>query len=595
VNARIGLILIFVVATCGPADPPDLSTPMHEPNPQQLRDAARAFHALRDGYLEWYHEAHPVQASELGIERHDGQWPGMDHVSIQRRIDALLDWEVQLGRIPLRLLRDGDRFDRALIENAVRSDLMDLEEVRLWVADPVQYTDLIARGLWTLVERPGPGVDLEALGARVAGAPAILAAARSNLRSPPRIWTELAIEQTRGLLAWLETDLTGLLAARAVPEPALEPGRMELATALRDHLEWLETRLLPTSTGDYQLGRYLFVRKLLYEEHVNLSVEELTRQNEAAIADYQARLEQVAAEIDATRSARAVVDSLMGLRPDPEELVPLAREAMLVARARSVDADLVSIPDEALPVVRAAPPYSPWELTALRTPGPFQASPGAAFFEVRGVDPEWSDEQRAQHLSYFNAAALPGIAAHETFPGRYVQYLHSHQVESELRRTLLAGRARTLTGGWPLYAVQQLIEGGHVVNDPAVRLSHYRRALQQHARWHAALHLHTMGATVDEVVDRFMEISYLGEFPARREVRLATRDPLYLAPALGRLQIEALRLAYREYLEERRQEFTARGFHDRLLRLGLPPTLATEALMPPPPPEPRAHRQRAWP
>lgn len=591
-NARVVLIVAMAGAACGPPEQPEVPSAMQEASPQALREAAEEFQTLRDGYLEWYFEAHPVRASELGIRPHEGGLTSMDRVSIQRRIDALLDWEAQLSRIPLRLMADGDRFDHALLEYAIRSDLLDLEELRLWVVDPVAYTELIARGLSTVVEHPGPALDTEALEARLAGAGEVLSAARSNLRSPPRIWTELAIDQTRGLLSWVEADLPALLAAQGVTEPAvtaLDLGRSELSAALREHLEWLEATLLPASAGDFRMGQYLFVRKLLYEEHVNLSADELDRQNEAAIADYRTRLEEVAAEIDPARSVGAVVDSVMGLTPAPDSLLPRAREAMLAARAWVAGADLVTVPTDVPPAVRESPSYAPLELTTLRAPGPFHETPEPAYFELRNVDGEWTPRQQQQHLSYFNDAALPGIAAHETFPGRYVQHLHARHVDSDLRKAL---RSRTLAGGWAQYAEQQMFERGYRADDPAVRLSHIRRMLQHHARWYAALHLHALGRPVDEVVERFMAVAYLEEFPARREVIRATRDPLYLAPALGRLQIAELRLAYQEYLEERDEEFTARAFHDRLLQLGLPVALATEALMPAPPEDAGARRDR---
>jgi hypothetical protein len=591
VTARSALILCTILAACGPPDPSERPDPVREVTPQELGEAAQSFQTLRDGFVEWHHEAHPVRASELGIRDHDGRLPGMDRMSIQRRIDALLDWEAQLQRIPIRRMRGGDRFDHALLEYAIRSELLDLEELRLWVVDPVMYTEAITRGLSALVDQPGAPLDVEALASRLVEAPAVLAAARSNLRSPPAIWTELAIEQASGLVWWLERDLPALLRTRDMPEAGwsvLERGRAGLVTALREHVGWLEGTLLRASAGEYRMGQYLFVRKLLYEEHANLSVDELDRQNETAIATYRARLEEVAAEIDPARSVRAVLDSVMRLHPEPETLVARARDAMEDARAWAAASDLVTIPSAAPPAVRESPPHSPRALTALRGSGPYHEPSVGAYFELRNVDPDWTPEQQRQHLSYFHDGALPGIAAHETYPGRYVQRLHSRHIENDLRKTL---QPRTLTGGWPQYAEQRMIQEGYGAEDPVLQLSHIRRTLQAHARWYAALHLHALGRPLDEVVARFMEIAHLDEFPSRREVMGITRDPMHLAPALGRLQIGQLRVAYEAHLEEQGEEFSARSFHDRLLQLGLPVGLATEALIPAPPAEDRPTRR----
>jgi uncharacterized protein (DUF885 family) len=59
-----------------------------------------------------------------------------------------------------------------------------------------------------------------------------------------------------------------------------------------------------------------------------------------------------------------------------------------------------------------------------------------------------------------------------------------------------------------------------------------------------------------------------------------TFNPTYLYYALGRMQILKLREDYKRYLEARGQEFSLRDFHDRFLQLGLPVSLARQALMP---------------
>jgi hypothetical protein len=112
-------------------------------------------------------------------------------------------------------------------------------------------------------------------------------------------------------------------------------------------------------------------------------------------------------------------------------------------------------------------------------------------------------------------------------------------------------------------------------------MAQLRRALLYHARWYAVLQLHaTESSPMDRVVAAFMEIAYQEEFPARREVIRATHEPTYLADALGRMQILELRKDYREHLEEQGASFSLTDFHDRLLELGLPFALATEALIP---------------
>jgi uncharacterized protein DUF885 len=86
--------------------------------------------------------------------------------------------------------------------------------------------------------------------------------------------------------------------------------------------------------------------------------------------------------------------------------------------------------------------------------------------------------------------------------------------------------------------------------------------------------------SVEGAAKRYAEIAYFEPFPALREVQRGTFNPTYLYYALGRMQILKLREDYKRYVEARGQTFSLRDFHDRFLRLGLPVSLARQALMP---------------
>lgn len=581
-KANLALIGALAVSACGPAAAPrDVPPRVPEPTPQAIRDATTAFRSLHEAFLEWYYEADPVRASELGVHTHASTFAPMGRGDIQRRIDALLDWDRQLSRIPLRLMRDGDRFDHAVLEFAIRAELLEVEEIRRWATAPQMYTDMIARGLAVVTEVDYAPADQRAaaLRGRLTAAPEVLAAARANVRTPPRIWTELAITRARFLLEYVEAELPALMAEAGTASAGIEAARAELADALRAHIDWLEGPLLAASTGDFRLGRYFFARLLLYNEHVDVSLNELERLNDSAIADYRAQLEAVAAEIDPARTPAGILDSIADLRPEPDALVGTVRALMLEARDRVLAAELVTIPADRVPAVRESPAYARHEPVSLRAPGPFDAPGTDGYVNITTVDPEWSPERQAGHRAYFNDAVLPALVVHETIPGRYIQRLRQRNAPSDARRVFAT---RGLTGGWGHYAEQMMFDAGFRQGDPVARLGQVQRALERHARWYAAIHLHAQGESLDVVVGRFMEIAHVPEHQARREVLRVTHEPLYFADALGRMQILELRRGIEAAMEDEDEEFTLRQFHDRFLDLGLPLPLATDALLDPP-------------
>jgi uncharacterized protein (DUF885 family) len=211
------------------------------------------------------------------------------------------------------------------------------------------------------------------------------------------------------------------------------------------------------------------------------------------------------------------------------------------------------------------------------TPGPFEQRATEAFYNITNVEPDWTPGQKAQHLTYFNRAGLLGITVHEAIPGHFVQLLYEAQIPTDVRKVFTPA---SLVEGWAHYTEQMLVDEGLGGGDPAVRLGQLRRALQRHARWYASLALHVFGEPVEAVARRYAEIAFFEPFPALREVQRGTFNPTYLYYALGRMQILKLREDYRRYQEARGQPFSLRGFHDHLLRLGLPLTLARQALMP---------------
>ncbi|MGI9189290.1 MAG: DUF885 domain-containing protein, partial [Longimicrobiaceae bacterium] len=341
--------------------------------------------------------------------------------------------------------------------------------------------------------------------------------------------------------------------------------------------EWLERDLLPRADGDFRLGKDVFERKLRYEEFTDLSAERLAEINEEAIRDYQAWVAREAARIDPNRTPREIMDSLTSVHPTAEELLPTARRDLEQAKAFILRNDIVTLPSDRMPVVRETPPYARTGFASMSTPGPFETVATEAYYNITNVDPGWSEEQKEQHLTYFNYPGLLGVTVHETMPGHFVQLLYEQQVPTEVRKVFTPA---SLVEGWAHYAEQMMVDEGLGGDDPGIRLGQLRRALQRHARWDAGLSMHAFGDSVAAAAERFQEIAYFAPFPALRETQRGTYNPTYLYYALGRMQILKLREDYRRHLEARGEEFSLRDFHDRFLRLGLPVPLAREALMP---------------
>jgi hypothetical protein len=287
-------------------------------------------------------------------------------------------------------------------------------------------------------------------------------------------------------------------------------------------------------------------------------------------------MEEVAAELDPDRPVQAILDSLSADGPAADQALESAAALMVGLRDWVAESGVVPLPDGDLPAVRPAPAWdADADIATLEPIGGLDRGP--AFLDLVVPVEGWSEERTRQHLARLATPYLLSAVAHAAYPGRYVQRLYEARVESELRRTFTP---RAFEDGWAHYAEQLVQEAGFRGSDPALRLGQLRRALVRHARWYAALHLHAFDTPVEDVVERFQELTFLEEIPAQREVVRASYDPVYLADALGRLQIVELRRDYSTYLAEQGDTLSLPRFHEELLSLALPLPVAREVLIP---------------
>ncbi|MFP2930170.1 DUF885 domain-containing protein [Pyxidicoccus sp. 3LG] len=581
---RSVVVLLACVSACASrsGSGPESSAAM----PSASSTAADAAYILvAREYLDWYAAANPTRATGLGFHMHDALLPEVSSEALQRKAGALRNWLKRVEQVEKGALTGDAAVDARVLESAIRAELAVLEDERAWERDPGYYVGLISGGLSGLSSREFAPVAerMRSLRSRMARIPAVLEAARVNLKSVPPLWVQHAVRDARGTVAYLRVDLPKALEAQgfaqvAVAErDAFTTAREEAAKQLEDFTTWLEQDLTPRADGDYRLGRERFEKKLALEEHVALSADQLRDINERAIREYKAWVAREAAKVDPSKTPEQVMAALVKDHPRAEELIASAR-AQLVELQRFVrERNILTLPSDRLPVVRETPPYQRLGFASMDTPGPFESKATEAFYNITNVEPGWTPEQQAQHLTYFNRAGLLGITVHEAMPGHFVQLLYGSRIPTDVRKVFTPA---SVVEGWAHYAEQMMVDEGLGNGDPIIRLGQLRRALQRHARWYAALALHVYDEPLEAVAKRYAEIAYFEPFPALREVERGTSNPTYLYYALGRMQILKLRDDYRRHLEARGEKFVLKDFHDRFLQLGLPVSLARGVLIP---------------
>ena len=116
-------------------------------------------------------------------------------------------------------LDETTRGDREMVLGNIRSTLLTLETIRPWEKNPDNYSSTCANAAFVLMERKfaPPDDRLRSLIAREKQMPALLAEARINLKNPPHIYTEIAIEQLPDIISFFEHDVPAGLHRRQRP------------------------------------------------------------------------------------------------------------------------------------------------------------------------------------------------------------------------------------------------------------------------------------------------------------------------------------------------------------------------------------------
>jgi uncharacterized protein (DUF885 family) len=529
---------------------------------------------IGDAYLRGYYAFNPSEATAAGLHEFDAKLEEREVEAVASEARRLRGVLAELARVPEWRLSPESRYDYLVLQSHARAQLLELEDVRMWRRDPNVYTRLVSSGIDNILKRAYAPVEqrLPAVLARERQIPRLLAEARQNLDNPPRLYTETAIAQAAGSVAFFERvvpqmfERAGGSRLDAARRAEFHEANSQAAAAVRSFREWLERDLLPRSNGDFALGAENYRKKLLYEEMVETPLPVLLREGERQLRETQDQMRAVAEEIAPGRGVEAALQLLAREHPTADGLVGEARADLDRIRAFVRSEGIMTPPAQENLSVAETPEYArSLSFASLDAPGSFERVASESYYYVTPADPAWTPQQREEHLGHYNRYGLTITSIHEAYPGHYYQLLKARQSPSRVRSAL--GSAGFVEG-WAHYCEQMMLDEGFGGNNPKLRLAQLDAALLRLCRYVVGLRLHTAGMSYEEAVNFFMREGYQARTNAEREARRGTLDPTYLVYTLGKMEILRLREEWRRQLGD---SFRLGDFHDRLLSYGMPP------------------------
>jgi uncharacterized protein (DUF885 family) len=551
-------------------------------------DTAATLRQLADDYFDQvYFHYYPSNGTLAGFHQYDAQLEDYSSAEVDRETADLERFEHKFAAIPADQLDLTSQGDLDLLLGNIHSTLLSLNTIRLWEKDPDLYSSGISNSAFVLMERTfaSPDDRLRSLVAREKRMPAALDAAHQNLKNPPRVYTEIALEQLPAIVTFFQSDVPAAFkdARNEQLKHEFVQSNTAVIASLQKYQTWLKNEVLPRSEGDFRFGAETFSKKLLYDEMVDTPLPQLLEVGYADLHKNQAEFNRVAREID-PRKPRDVQAELGRDHPAPDHLLQSFRDTFQGLIEFIQARHIVDIPSQVRPILEETPPFMRATTTAsMDTPGPFEKVSTEAYFNVTVPDPHDTPQQIEELMASFNRGTIISTAVHEAYPGHYLQFLWVPQAPSKVRKLL---GASSNDEGWAHYCEQMMLDEGYgqpgtgardARDARMIRLGQLQDALLRDARFVVGIKMHTGQMTFDEAVKFFVDEGYQTHEDGLVEAKRGTTDATYLYYTLGKLQIMKLRA---DLEEKEGAQFSLERFHDDFLKQGFPPIkIVRRALM----------------
>jgi len=583
-------VVALALHACARQSPPPSATPAAASAPARDAAAGSASAALRraeDRYWSDWLAQHPLQATQLGEHRYDGNFPDpagigwmADGLAIeQEALEALtaikpaaLTVDEQIDQAAFRRARSlaaaGYRFPEELLPLDPQDDLLgrllmlgtgqDAQPFRTeadyrtflrrmdgYVAHADHVVNSLRSGVVKGVTYPRPVVE------RAIAALAPFAALRDARQTP--LWQPL-LAFPAGLSVTQRKALTADY--RRTIDQQLLPACRRLHTYLSQ--EYLAQARTTFALSELPSGELWYAQRVSEYTGTTLTPLQVHELGLQEVARWRAEAEQLARLHGHAGDPRAYFEALRA-----DSTAYAADPASLLGRYADVERRVAA----ALPLLFAAAPAQPAELRSVE---PLRRGLAPALeYRPQGL----IAERRARlYVNTGDLAARPTylIAAaylREAVPGRHLQ--QSIAAAQTSRSGLLRfGSLPAHAAGWALYA-QSLGRELGIYNDAYSIAGDVMTQLWMAARVVTDTGLHAKGWSRDQAIAYLRSNSGLTEREIAADVDLSLASPgSVLAPKMGQLQISALRQHAQQRLGAR---FDVRAFHAQLLAAGPAP------------------------
>ncbi|MFL6582897.1 MAG: DUF885 domain-containing protein [Chthoniobacterales bacterium] len=540
------------------------------------------FEKLAKDYIEGLLQTNPEYATQLGDHRFDDRLSDYSDEAVAKELARAKQFRQQLDQFnDLKQLSDANKVDVRLLKDNVDNEIFGLEELRERESDPLLYMESLANSLYLIEAREfAPARQRAAsLRKRMEAMPAVIAQAKQNLKNPPRVHTETAIDQVQGAISLIKEGLNEVLDKAPEAKKELAPVQEKTIAALTDYKNWLQNELLPRSNGDFRIGPDKFRKKLRFALASDMSMEDLMKAARADLEQTQKAIYETALPLykkyfpnfdeatlnDHKKVTQAVLDKLAEQRPNDDTIVNDAKTVLKEATDFVRTKNLVTVPSVPVDVI-VMPEFKRGPAIAYcDSAGPLEKN-GKTFFAVAPTPKDWTPERKDSFFKEYNNYMVRDLTVHEAMPGHYLQLAHSNEFRSPtLVRAIF--QSGTFIEGWAVYAEQFMAENGY--GGPEVKMQQLKMRLRVICNAIIDQSIHAGNMSEQEALDIMIKEGFQTEGEAVGKWKRAR---------LTSSQLSTYFVGVTEHLAMREQakardgaKFDLKKYNDAVISFGSPP------------------------
>jgi hypothetical protein len=562
-----------------------------------------------DRFFASYYAHRPVNATFIGV--HD-----LDHVlpdfSENGCGDAVAEMEGLLreSASPSFSETPWEALDRRLAEGFLKIQLWEYDSRHFHRGNPSLYTGEAVFGVMALFLTDfAPLADrVERAAARLAAVPRLLAQGRENVRRAPLAWTDRAIRECKGALAFLTRGMeilladSGSVALQGRPDkdrsfaggwipgdgepdsplgtPAhgralssLRTAAREAACAFESFQEYLTAEVRRHPSNHYSCGEEAFSLHMREGHFLEQAPEEILTYAQGQLAEAAVRVEEH------PHFTPGDLEGLAAFHPLVDRYYDAYRETWDAVRRRAEERELLTWPEFPIRYVprprwsREAAPYL--YFLSYRSPAAFNRPPVHDYL-VTPIDPTMPREKSDELLRANNDSVIKlNHVIHHGSIGHHVQNWHAFRSPSRVGQVSAVDCAAriamfcggTMAEGWACYATDLMAEAGALT--PLEAYAEMRGRTRMCARTIVDVQLHLGRMTLEEAALFYQEHAGMGRDAAVGE---AVKNSMFPGAAviylLGTDAIHGLRQELAATAASHGRAFVLRDFHDTLLSYG---------------------------